>query len=145
MKSLKESVLGSTYKREKAKDRSLSANELREKGIVLIEKDFLTSEEVVDHFKKLYNMYRCKEDTHSSFYCGITNDMVIRKQKHESEDYGGSKIASVFLIKCKNPEMAADVEKLMKEGGFNTGETDTEANGAAHDTDFVYMYREPNV
>lgn len=144
MKSLMTSILESTYKEEKAKDRSLTANELREKGIVLIEKDFKTSEEVVDHFKMLYNMNRCNGDTHSAFYSGITNDMVKRKQKHESEDYGGSKIASVFLVKCKNPEMAAKVEKLMKEEEFDTGGTDTEANGAAPDTDFVYMYRKPN-
>ena len=144
MKSLMASIIESTYEEVKAKHRSLSADELKEMGIVLIEIEFQSSNNIVDHFKTLYIAYQNPGDEHSSFYCGITNDMVIRKQKHESEDYSGKEIETVFRIKCKSREMAAEVEKLMSEDGFDTGNTDTEANGAVPDTDFVYMYRKPN-
>lgn len=144
MKSLTASILESTYEDVKAKHRSLSAEELKEKGIVLIEKGFKSSKDIADYFKMLYNAYQNPGDAHSSFYCGITNDMVNRKQTHEFEDYAGKEIETIFLVKCENLEMAAEVEKLMRDEGFDTGKSDTEANGAAPDTDFVYMYRKPN-
>lgn len=80
----------------------------------------------------------------SSFYCGITNDIVKRKADHESQDYGGKKITGVIAVKCDSMMTAALVEDFLStEYRLSRGKTDTFANGAVKDSDFVYIYRIP--
>lgn len=45
-------------------------------------------------------------------------------------------------MQCANMKTAADTEYIMhKQYSFNMGKTETYANGAAPDSDYVYIYR----
>ncbi len=67
-----------------------------------------------------------------------------RKEDHERVDYGGKAIDMVVTLQCKDMKTAADVELIMHTRyGFCIGDTETYANGAAKDSDFVYIYRIP--
>lgn len=70
--------------------------------------------------------------------------IVKRKEDHEREDYSGKAIDFVLTLQCKDMKTAADVEMIMHfRFEFCIGETETYTNGAADDSDFVYIYRMP--
>lgn len=128
----------------KEQHRALTAEELREYGITYFNfKDhgaYETSRALLYAFEKI----KQKEDETRDFYCGITNDIVTRKQEHESKDYNGKKIDFVLVLQCQDMKTAANTEFIMhKQYGFNMGKTETYANGAAPDSDYVYIYRIP--
>jgi hypothetical protein len=69
---------------------------------------------------------------------------VTRKEGHESKDYGGNTIEFVIALQCADMKLAAATEYFMhKQYGFSIGKTETYANGAAPDSDYVYIYRIP--
>ena len=76
------------------------------------------------------------------FFADNPAKIVKRKEDHERDDYSGKVIDVVFTLQCKEMKTAADVEMIMRfRFGFCIGETETYANGAADDSDFVYIYR----
>ena len=70
--------------------------------------------------------------------------MKFLLQYEAGDDYAGKKIALMVAVQCKNADVAERVEKKMHdEYGFYIGETQTMGNGAAEDSDYVYIYRIP--
>ena len=77
-------------------------------------------------------------------FAGNPAKIVKRKEDHERDDHNGKAIDFVLTLQCKDMKAAADVEMIMRfRFGFCIGETETYANGAADDSDFVYLYRIP--
>lgn len=139
-------AIQSVINENKVKDehRALSAEELRQYGIVYFDFKTFTSDEIARALCYAFENIKQEEDKTSDFYCGITNDIVKRKEDHERDDYGSKAIDIVITLQCKNMKTAADVEWIMhKRFGFSMGDTETYANGAAEDSDFVYIYRIP--
>lgn len=129
----------------KEEHRALSAEDLLQKGILYYDFKEYTADEIARALCYVFDKIKRKDDETSDFYCGITNDIVKRKEDHERDDYGGTAIDMVVTLQCKNMKTAADVEWIMhKRFGFSIGDTETYANGAAEDSDFVYIYRIPN-
>lgn len=128
----------------KEEHRALSAEELRKYGIMYFDSKEYTADEIARALYHVYEKIKQDGDKASDFYCGITNDIVKRKEDHERDDYNAKAIDAVFTLQCKDMKTAADVELIMnKQFGFSIGETETYANGAADDSDFVYIYRIP--
>lgn len=122
----------------------MSAEELRQYGIRYYDFKVYTSDEIARALCYVFDNIKQEDDETSDFYCGITNDIVKRKEDHERVDYGGKAIDMVVTLQCKNKKTAVDVEWIMhKRFGFSIGDTETYANGAAEDSDFVYIYRIP--
>lgn len=128
----------------KEEHRALSAEELLQYGIMYFDSKEYTADEIARALYHVYEKIKQDGDKTSDFYCGITNDIVKRKEDHERDDYNGKAIDFVLTLQCKDMKTAADVEMIMRfRFGFCIGETETYANGAADDSDFVYIYRIP--
>ena len=128
----------------KEEHRALSAEELIQYGIMYFDSKEYTADEIARALYYVFDYIKQDGDNTSDFYCGITNDIVKRKEDHERDDYNGKAIDAVFTLQCKDLKTAADVEMIMRfRFGFCIGETETYANGAADDSDFVYIYRIP--
>lgn len=130
--------------RQKEEHRALSADELRIYGIEFFDFREHAAHEIARALVYAFSKICQQGDEHSDFYCGITNDIVTRKADHEKEDYDGKKINLVIALQCRDMNTAAKTEYIMhKLYGFYMGETETYANGAAPDSDYVYIYRIP--
>lgn len=130
----------------KAKEahRALSADELRQFGIQYFDFRKYSAYEIARALLFAFEKIKRQGEESSDFYCGITNDIVTRKSDHESKDYGGKAIDCVIALQCADMKTAADTEYIMhKKYGFSMGKTETYANGAAPDSDYVYIYRIP--
>lgn len=128
----------------KEEHRALSAEELLQYGIMYFDFKENTADEIVSALRYVFDNIKQDGDNASDFYCGITNDIVKRKEDHERDDYNAKAIDAVFTLQCKDVKTAADVELIMHTRyRFCIGETETYANGAADDSDFVYIYRIP--
>ena len=128
----------------KEEHRALSAEELLQYGIKYADFKKYTADEIARALYYVFDNIKQDGDNASDFYCGITNDIVKRKEDHERDDYNGKVIDFVLTLQCKDMKTAADVELIMhKRFGFSIGDTETYANGAAEDSDFVYIYRIP--
>ena len=128
----------------KEEHRALSAEELRKYGIVYADFKEFTADGIARALYHVYENIKQDGDNTSDFYCGITNDIVKRKEDHERDDHNSKTIDAVFAFQCKNKKTAADVEMMMyTRYGFCIGETETYTNDAADDSDFVYIYRIP--
>ena len=95
-----------------------------------------------DVFKLLKNQYLADYklgDRKQDYYCGITYDVDLRMLQHENDDDKEIKHCVAYL--CDSNEVAADVEALMKETGFDTGDTETYNNGGKEFSRYVYLYR----
>lgn len=134
------SILESSIKR---KHRAMSSTELSAINILMVNGSDCDADDIVEYLKEVYKGEKYEFETEEDFYCGITNDIVTRKSAHEREDYGGDEIGKVFVVKCKSKAIAADVELKMNKLGFSIGDTIKRANGAAPDSDMVYLYRIP--
>lgn len=134
------SILESTNKR---KHRAMSFAELSAINILMADGRDCDADEIVEYLKEVYEYVKYEYESQEDFYCGITNDIVTRKSAHEREDYDGDEIGKVFVVKCKSKAIAADVEIKMNKMGFSIGDTQKRANGAAPDSDMVYLYRIP--
>lgn len=75
----------------------------------------------------------------SQIYCGIASDMYQNRSRHENED--GHQIEYTCVFECKDALTAGLVEQLMKEKGYDIGDTNTFANGGKESSVFVYMYK----
>lgn len=92
--------------------------------------------------KCLQNQYLAERklgDRKQNYYCGITYDVDLRMLQHEDDD--AKKIKHCVAYLCDSNEVAAEVEEMMKENGFDTGDTDTYNNGGKEFSRYVYMYR----
>ena len=128
----------------KEEHRALSAEELLQYGIMYFDSKEYTADEIASALRYVFDNIKQDGDNASDFYCGITNDIVKRKEDHERDDYNGKAIDFVLTLQCKDMKIAADVEMIMRfRFGFCIGETEAYANGAADDSDFVYIYRIP--
>ena len=128
----------------KEKHRSLTADELHQYGIESFDFREHQANEIARALFYAFGEIRLQGDETKDFYCGITNDIVKRKEDHENKDHNGKKIDFVLALQCANMKTAADTEFIMhKLYGFSMGKTETYANGAAPDSDFVYIYRIP--
>ena len=128
----------------KEEHRALSAEELLQYGIKYADFKKYTADDIARALYHVYENIKQDGDKTSDFYCGITNDIVKRKEDHERDDHNGKAIDFVLTLQCKDMKAAADVEMIMRfRYGFCIGETETYANGAAEDSDFVYLYRIP--
>lgn len=128
----------------KEQHRALSAEELLKYGIVYVDAQKFSAQETVEILLNIFERIKKEGEATSDFYCGITNDIVKRKADHESKDYGGNTIEFVIALQCVEMKTAAATEYFMhKQYGFSIGETENYANGAAPDSDYVYIYRIP--
>lgn len=134
------SLMESSIKR---KHRAMSSDELYAINILIVDGHDCDADDIGEYLKEVYEEVKCEFETQEDFYCGITNDIVTRKSTHEREDYDGDEIGKVFVVKCKSKAIAADVEIKMSKLGFSIGDTNKRANGAAPDSDMVYLYRIP--
>lgn len=93
-------------------------------------------------FNCLKNQYMAEcsaGDRRDDFYCGITYDVDLRMLQHEDDSEKVIKHCIAYL--CDTNEVAAGVEAMMKENGFDTGDTNTYNNGGNEFSRYVYMYR----
>lgn len=134
------SLMESSIKR---KHRSMSHKDLYAINILMVDGRDCNADDIVEYLKGVYEQEKFEFEAQEDFYCGITNDIVSRKSAHEREDYDGDEIGKVFVVKCKSKTIAADVEIKMSKLGFSIGDTNKRANGAAPDSDMVYLYRIP--
>lgn len=123
--------------------RAMDKNELIDKDIVLLSEQPVNCDEGYSLLAGQCDKIKDAIETASAFYCGITNDLVDRKYKHEHDDYNGKSIDKVYAVKCTDADTACKLEGLMHSVGFNTGDDRKGGNGAAPDTDYVYFYRIP--
>lgn len=124
--------------------RALTADELRQYDIECFDFRKHQAYEIARALMYAFEKIKQQGDETSDFYCGITNDVVKRKEDHENKDYNGKKINIVLALKCADMKTAADTELIMhRRYGFSMGKTETYANGAAPDSDYVYIYRIP--
>ena len=127
----------------KNKHRNLTKQELEKEGIVLL------SNTVVSHNEGYRILASCVDEERKEgdvkikdFYVGITNDLVDRKYKHEHDDHGGKSIKAMYAVRCESCKVAITLEDVFGSLGLNKGKGPA-GNGAADDTDFVYIYRIP--
>ena len=76
----------------------------------------------------------------NSFYCGITNDLDIRMQQHRERDF---EIVDdkVYAWVCAIAPVAAEVENLAGNAGYDIGETNNIGNGGEEDSIIVYLLK----
>lgn len=76
----------------------------------------------------------------NSFYCGITNDLDIRMQQHREKDF---EIVNdkVYAWICATALVAAEVEKLAGDAGYDIGATNNMGNGGEEDSVIVYLLK----
>lgn len=103
----------------------------------------LSAGSVSDMLEAWYNAHRLTDDSKSRFYCGIARDPEERISDHEREDHDGKVIQLAVAYECDNMEIAGEVETLMRQKQFDIGGACREANGAAEDSKYVYLYRKP--
>lgn len=128
----------------KEEHRALSAEELKEYGIAYVEVKDYSAHDIASALNNVFGKIKQEEEEPSDFYCGITNDIVMRKSDHERKDYDGKVIDYVITLQCADMQTAAKTELIMhKQYGFFMGKTESYANGAAPDSDYVYIYRIP--
>lgn len=141
--SPKKSLTESEAIDRKNKHRKLTKQELAKEGIVLL------SNTVVSHNEGYRILASCVDEERKignsklkDFYVGITNDLVDRKYKHEHDDHGGKPIKAMYAVRCESCEVAKALEDVFGSIGLNNGNAPS-GNGAADDTDFVYIYKIP--
>lgn len=127
----------------KEQHRSMSVEELVERGIKMLNNGIIDGEEAFNLLTRQFGNIKYEEESPSDFYCGITNDLVDRKYKHEHEDYQDNEIECMYAVKCISSDVASRVEDVMHSVGFNIGGVKKGGNGKADDSDYVYMYRIP--
>lgn len=128
----------------KEEHRALTPDELRQYGIACYDFRERKADEIARALMYAFEQIKEQGDETSDFYCGITDDIVTRKADHEKKDYNGNKINLVLVLQCSDVKTVADTEFIMhKRYGFSMGNTETYANGAASDSDYVYIYRIP--
>ena len=128
----------------KEEHRVLSTEDLGNLGIEYLNAKEFGADEIARALLFIYESIKRNGEEPADFYCGITNDIVKRKDEHEHNDYGGKKIDLVIALQCADMKTAADTEFIMhRRYGFYMGETETYASGAAQDSDYVYIYRIP--
>ena len=123
--------------------RAMSKDDLAIKDIILLSDQTVNRDEGYSLLAGQCDRIKAASENASAFYCGITNDLVDRKYKHEHDDYNDKTIDKVYAVKCTDADTACKLEGLMHSVGFNTGNDTSGGNGAAPDTDFVYFYRIP--
>ena len=69
-----------------------------------------------------------------AYYCGITNNVEENLRRHNIAQY-------LVACRCDNANIAAEVERLLHDTGFDTGNTDVPGNGGTDDSVIVYMYK----
>ena len=127
----------------KNKHRKLTKQELAKEGIVLLSETVVSQNKGYSLLAKNVDDERKEGDVKiKDFYVGITNDLVDRKYKHEHDDHGGKSIKAMYAVRCESYEVAKALEDVFGSLGFNKGKGPA-GNGAADDTDFVYIYRRP--
>lgn len=127
----------------KEQHRSMSVEELAEKGIKLLCDRIVDGDEAYKCLAGKYDDIKLPSEHSNDFYCGITNDLVDRKYKHEHEDYQDNEIECMYAVRCTSSDVASMVEDVMHSVGFNIGGVKKGGNGKADDSDYVYMYRIP--
>ena len=68
---------------------------------------------------------------YSNYYCGITNDLDRRQGEHKAPAY-------LYTCTCPSFKVACELEKMLHDAGFDTGEQVGHGN---EDSVYVYMYR----
>ena len=127
----------------KNKHRKLTKQELAKEGIVLLSETVVSQNKGYSLLAKNVDDERKEGDVKiKDFYVGITNDLVDRKYKHEHDDHGGKPIKAMYAVRCESCEVAKALEDVFGSIGLNNGNAPS-GNGAADDTDFVYIYKIP--
>ena len=127
----------------KNKHRNLTKQELAREGIVLLTETVVSQNKGYSLLAKSVDDERKEGDVKiKDFYVGITNDLVDRKYKHEHDDHGGKPIKAMYAVRCESCKVAIALEDVFGSLGLNKGKGPA-GNGAADDTDFVYIYRIP--
>lgn len=129
----------------KEQHRAMSVEELAENGIKMLCDRIVDGEEAFHLLTNEFGKIKGDIESPSNFYCGITNDLVDRKYKHEHDDYQDNEIECVYAVKCISSDVASRVEGVMRSVGFNIGEVKKGGNGKADDSDYVYIYRIPKL
>lgn len=69
----------------------------------------------------------------SDIYCGITNSLDATLTRHKIQKY-------LCVIDCGSMEKAAYIETVMGDLGYDIGNPPHDANGAANDSRYVYLF-----
>lgn len=88
-------------------------------------------EETIQWFNEKYEQERMWYERPHNFYCGITNDLEIRKQQHNVD-------VLIAWVKCDSFNTAKLIEKYLHDGGYDTGK---QLGNGQEDSIYVYMYR----
>lgn len=91
----------------------------------------MTINETVAWFNSIYDLNKMPADTKEDFYCGITNDIKIRREQHNVGRFLG-------VTKCDSFETAKKLESLMHDEGYDTG---GKLGNGKEDSIFCYLYK----
>lgn len=80
-----------------------------------------------------------------AFYCGITNDLDIRMQQHQEEDFTIVN-NKVYAWICPTAQIAVEIENWAdKSVGFDIGKTHNKGNDGKDDSVIVYLLKQSNL
>ena len=103
-----------------------------------------SADAIVSYLHKWYLMtFQTGDPTPQRFYCGITNDIDARMSAHKTQDCNEQEIEHKIAIECSSESVAEDVEDNMGKLNFDIGNPKYKGNGAAPDSNIVYLYKKP--
>lgn len=94
----------------------------------------------MEMYQKYWDESQKNHKSPMQFYVGISNDMDANYSRHKNDEFCGFDFSYLCIYECDNAEIAAEVEKLMADSGFDCGGTETPGNGGVKDSVYVYMF-----
>lgn len=93
-----------------------------------------TANQIAELMEEVYKSNFKYGETKNDYYCGITQeDVSDNLTRHRITHY-------LVAYQCDNAEIAAEVETILGQKGFNIGDADG-GNGGNNQSVVVYMYK----
>ena len=93
-----------------------------------------TANQIAELMENVYTSTFKYGETKNDYYCGITQeDVSDNLTRHHITRY-------LVAYQCENAEIAAEVETILGQKGFNIGDADG-GNGGNDQSVVVYMYK----
>ena len=77
------------------------------------------------------------------YYVGIAKDMDQNYSRHK-RDFDGMDFNYTAICKCKDADIAAEVEQRLGDRNFYIGEENIGGKGGTEESVYVYMFRRPD-